>query len=108
MPAADSSQPSCIGGDCRPDWNWRRPDCPIHGDPNADKGMSEQLERAAGHDGALTLSFTMVVLPSLVPELRAEGEKKWLDSYHCPPQDWGSDEEYVRYALARRLRDAGE
>ena len=22
----------CIGGDCRPEWNWRRADCPVHGD----------------------------------------------------------------------------
>lgn len=26
----------CIGGDCRPEWNWRRTDCPVHGDDASD------------------------------------------------------------------------
>jgi hypothetical protein len=28
--------PECIGGDCRPEWNWRRMDCPLHGEPKGD------------------------------------------------------------------------
>lgn len=27
----ESDAPRCIGGDCRPEWNWRRADCPVHG-----------------------------------------------------------------------------
>jgi hypothetical protein len=75
----------------------------VHGDADADGALSETLQRAAEIEGAVTLSFTTVVLPSLAAELRTEGEQLWLDEYTWPPAGW-ADEDFIRYALARRLR----
>jgi hypothetical protein len=35
----------CMGGDCRPEWNWRRADCPRHGDDAPDSGLRFAADR---------------------------------------------------------------
>lgn len=35
-------KPVCIGGECRPEWNWKRTDCPVHGSDGAVAPHSER------------------------------------------------------------------
>ena len=73
-------------------------------DPDA---LSEPMARAASKDGSLTLRYTVVVLPSRIDELCAEGECRWYETCPAPPCNW-SQADFVEYAVKRRMRDAGE
>lgn len=41
------SAAECIGGDCRPEWNWRRMDCPVHGAPESTREQEAYAEALA-------------------------------------------------------------
>ena len=53
----------CVGGDCRPEWNWRRTDCPVHGD---EAQARDQL------DAAIAIARTEMVEARTKSEAAAE------------------------------------
>jgi hypothetical protein len=74
---------------------------------------SEQIERAAQTQGALRLTFTVVVLPSQRAELVAEGKRVW-DEKHPLARPGGyrecwTDNGWIQYALqGRATRGQGD